>query len=162
MRIKLRSLTRAAILAAVYATLTIILAPISYGPFFQLRVAEALTILPFLTPVAIPALFLGCIIANVFGGLGVYDIVFGSLATLLSAFLTWKMPKSRPWLAPLPPVIVNAVVVGLYLSALIKVPAWITIGWVGLGELCACYGIGLPLLYAIRSSKRFSHIVQGR
>lgn len=136
-------LTQAAIIAAVYVVLTMIFAPISYGQV-QVRISEALTILPYFTPAAIPGLFIGCIIANIYGGAGLIDIVFGSLATLLAAFLSYKMPKK--YLVPLPPVIINAVVIGFVLHFAINIPLLITMAWVGLGQLIACYGIGYPLM----------------
>ena len=95
-------LTHAAIIAAVYVVLTIIFAPISYGQV-QVRISEALTVLPYFTPAAIPGLFIGCIIANIYGGAGIIDIIFGSLATLFAAFLSYKMPKK--YLVPLPPIL---------------------------------------------------------
>ena len=82
-----RFIVEAAILAAIYAVITIILAPISYGQI-QVRISEALTILPYFTPAAIPGLFVGCIVSNIFGGGGLIDIVFGSLATLIAAILS--------------------------------------------------------------------------
>jgi len=139
---KTRFLTEAAVIAALYATLTLIFMPISYGQI-QVRISEILTILPFFTPAAIPGLFIGCIVANFFGGLGMVDIVFGSIATLIAAYLTYKMPKK---LAPLPPVIVNAVIVGFELYYISGVPLIATILWVGLGEAIACYGLGYPIL----------------
>lgn len=147
---KTKFLVQGAIIAALYATLTIALAPISYGQI-QVRIAEALTILPLFTPAAIPGLFVGVIIANSYGGLGMVDIVFGSLATLSAAYLTSKMPKK--WLAPLPPVLVNAVVVGFILNHVLGLPLLITMLWVGAGQLLACYGIGYPLLLALEKHK---------
>ncbi|MBN4069838.1 MAG: transporter [Alkaliphilus sp.] len=147
---KTRFLVQGAIIAALYATLTIALAPISYGQI-QVRIAEALTILPLFTPAAIPGLFVGVIIANSFGGLGMVDIVFGSLATLSAAYLTHKMPKK--WLAPLPPVLINAVVVAFILNHVLGLPLFITMIWVGSGQLIACYGIGYPLLLALEKHK---------
>ena len=85
-------LMQASLIAAIYAAITIALAPISYGQI-QVRVAEALTILPAFTPAAIPGLFVGCIVANLYGGGGIIDVVFGSLATLMAAYLSYKMPK---------------------------------------------------------------------
>ena len=73
-----KSMTRIALFAAVYAALTIALAPISYGPV-QFRVSEAMTVLPALFPEAAPGLFIGCFIANLFGGNGALDVIFGSL-----------------------------------------------------------------------------------
>ncbi|MCJ7578208.1 MAG: QueT transporter family protein, partial [candidate division Zixibacteria bacterium] len=108
-------ISQVGIIASLYAVITIALAPISYGPI-QVRISEALTILPYLTPAAIPGLFIGCVVANVYGGLGIYDIVGGSLCTLLAAFLTFLSSRTKkPLFAPLPPVLVNAFGVSLYL-----------------------------------------------
>ena len=101
-----------AVLAALYAGLTVLLAPISYGAF-QCRVSEALTLLPFFAPYTMWGLFIGCFLANLYTG-SVLDIVFGSLATLLAAFLTSKCKNK--WLAALPPVLVNAVVIGAVIA----------------------------------------------
>lgn len=140
---KARYITEVAVIAALYATLTIIFLPISYGQI-QVRISEVLTILPFLTPAAIPGLFIGCVVANFFGGIGIIDIVFGSLATLIAAFLTYKMPRRA--LAPLPPVIVNALIIGFELNFISGAPLIATILWVGLGEALACYVLGYPVL----------------
>jgi uncharacterized membrane protein len=147
-----RDLTLAAVLAAVYAALTITLPVPQYGAV-QIRFAEALTVLPFLFPAATPGLFVGCIIANLFSPF-VLDVVFGSMATLLACLWTSRM-TSR-WLAPLPPVLCNGAIIGAML-------AWYEVGFgpgfwgifamnaltVGLGELVACYGLGLPILIAL-------------
>lgn len=139
-------LTRGAIIAAVYAALTILLAPISYGPV-QVRVSEALTVLPFFEPAAIPGLFLGCIIANIYGGNGLWDIIGGSLLTLAAAYLTWKIRK--PALALLPPVILNGFGVAYILMVVLRVPYWLTVGYVSLGESVAVYLLGYPFLIYI-------------
>ena len=107
---KLRQVAHGAVIAAVYAALTLVLAPISMGAV-QCRVAEALTSLPMLTPVAVPGLFVGCLLANIFIGGSIYDIVFGSLTTLLAAVLTRRFRKNR-WVAMLFPVLLNGVGVG--------------------------------------------------
>ncbi len=114
-----RFLARSALIAALYALLVLAFAPMSFGPV-QFRVAEAMTLLPWLFPEAIPGLFVGCLVSNLFGGLGIVDMVFGSLATLLAAWLTRRMPNLL-W-AAVPPVLVNALVVGTYLSVLLDVP----------------------------------------
>jgi len=146
-------IAQAGTIAALYAAITILLAPISYGPV-QVRVSEALTVLPYLTPSAIPGLFLGCLFANIYGGLGIYDIVGGSLLTLLAAFFTYLLSKKRkPILAPLPPVLINAFGVSLYLHFLFKLPYWLTVAYVGAGEIVACYLLGYPLLKIILSQK---------
>ncbi|WP_371380245.1 QueT transporter family protein [Sporomusa aerivorans] len=136
-------ITEAAVIAAMYAILTILLVPLSSGQL-QVRVAEALTILPYFTPAAIPGLFAGCLIANIFTGEGIFDILLGPLVTLLAAFLTAKMPSK--YLAPLPPVILNAVYVGLLLYYTAELPMVLTMVLVAVGETVACYVIGYPLL----------------
>lgn len=146
----IKFIAQAAIIGALYAALTIILAPISYGQI-QVRVSEALTVLPALVPAAIPGLFVGCIVANIYGGNGPVDIIFGSLATLLAAFLSYKMPKR--YLVPLPPIIVNGIVIGFVLNYLYQLPLLITMGWVTLGETIACYGLGYPLLLQLEKHK---------
>jgi len=148
--IKTRYITEVAVIAALYAILTILFAPISYGQI-QVRISEILTVLPFFTPAAIPGLFIGCIVANFYGGIGIIDIVFGSLATLIAAFLTCKMPKKV--LAPLPPVVINALVVGFELNIISGAPLVATILWVGLGEALACYALGYPVLLQLEKYK---------
>lgn len=145
-----RFLVQAALIAAIYAVLTVAFAPWSYREI-QVRVAEALTILPAFTPAAIPGLFVGCILANIYGGNGVIDIVFGSLATLLAAFLSYKMPKR--WMIPIPPIVVNGIVVGFILNYLYQMPLAAAMGWVALGQLVACYGLGYPLIMALEKYK---------
>jgi uncharacterized membrane protein len=145
-----RFIIQAAILGAIYAVITILLAPISYGQI-QVRIAEALTILPYFTPAAIPGLFVGCIVANIFGGGGPIDIIFGSLASLAAAILSWKMPK--PWLVPLPPVVINGLVIGWVLFKVYGLPFWISVGTVTAGQVIACYGLGYPLLLVLQKNK---------
>lgn len=140
---KTKSLVLAGVVAALYAALTVVLQPISYGPM-QVRISEALTILPYFNPVFIPAVYIGAMLANIFGGFGAIDIFLGSALTLLAAYLTYKMPNK--YLAPLPPVIVNAFGVSAYVAPLANVPYWPTVIWIGIGELIACYALGLPLL----------------
>ncbi len=146
-------LVQAALIAAIYAALTYFLAPISYGPL-QFRISEALTVLPALFPAAVPGLFVGCLISNLIGGLGMYDIIFGSLATLIAAYLTSKLRKA--WIVPAPAVIVNALVIGIMLSYMYKLPYIATIASVGFGELVVCYVLGIPLyMYFLKNKSRF-------
>lgn len=152
MKIDLRFALRAGVVAALYAALTLLLAPISYGPL-QLRVAEALTLLPILTPAAIPGLFVGCLAANLLGGATALDVAFGSLATLAAAILTRRF-RERPLVAALPPVAVNAFVVGAVLAYAYNLPFWLTALQVGAGQLGACYLLGLPLYYTLRRLPR--------
>jgi len=137
---------QAALIAAVYATLTIILGSISYGPV-QFRIAEALTVLPALTPAGIPGLFVGCLVANILGPYGAIDMILGGGATLIAAILSYMLRK-YPILVPLPPVIVNAIVIGMMLKYVYAVPMSLLacMATVGLGQLVTCYGLGYPLL----------------
>jgi len=151
----IKAITKISLIAAIYAALTIGLAPLSYN-FVQLRVSEALTILPFIMPQSILGLFIGCAIANIYSGLGIYDIVFGSLATLVAGYLTRKMPSK--WLAPLPPVIINALVIGFMWSYFGDMPFYLTAGYVALGQIGACYLLGLPLLHLLEKSELFKKI----
>jgi len=144
---------QAALIAAVYTVLTVIIAPYSYG-IFQFRVSEVLTVLPAVIPSAIPGLFVGCLVSNLIGGFGIVDIIFGSLATLISAFLS-RVLRKYPYMVPLPPVVINAVIVGGYLHFLYfsDLPLLSCMGWVALGEILACYVLGYPLLLLLK--KRF-------
>ncbi len=267
----LREIAYAGIIAAVYAVLALVFLPISFG-VYQIRIAEALTILPFVTRASIPGLFIGCMLANVFGGLGWHDIVLGSLITLAAAFVTRgvhylsrnlfycfiaAVPAALLWIsgaillnksgiswpvagllvisvigevsaarlmfrsshrrslvvilrvvslivlavavflsalremclvlllggaslvagwlitwmlaviwfrgenpnvliAPLPPVLFNAFGVSLYLAPLIGVNYWFSVQMVGIGQLIACYLLGLPLLRVLQNRKVFS------
>lgn len=144
-----RYIVEGAIIGAIYAAITILLAPIGYGQI-QVRVAEALTVLPYFTPAAIPGLFIGCIVANIYGG-GLLDIIFGSLASLVAAILSRKAPKR--WLVPLPPVIINGLVIGWVLFMVQGLPYWLTVGTVTLGQIVACYGLGYPLLLLLERNR---------
>lgn len=137
---------QAALIAAVYATLTMVLGSIGYGPI-QFRIAEALTVLPALTPAGIPGLFVGCMIANILGPYGMLDMILGGGATLIAAILSYMLRK-RPILVPLPPVVINAVVIGAMLYYAYGVPMSLLacMGTVGLGQMVTCYGLGYPLL----------------
>lgn len=150
--------SRIAVIAAVYVALTVLLVPISFYAF-QVRIAEALTVLPFLFPEAIWGLFIGCFIANFFGGLGLVDVIVGSLLTLFAAFLTHLSARTgKPYLAPLPPLVINAFGVSAYLVLLLEPPSLpfdlppylLFVISIFIGEAIATYGLGLPLLYFLK------------
>lgn len=145
---------QAAVIAAVYATLTIILMPFSYG-VMQVRVSEALTILPYFTPAAIPGLFVGCLVANLISPYGMIDMVLGSGATLIAAVCSYFL-RNKPFLVPLPPVIANGVIIGamLYYAYAVPMPLIACMLWVAAGELIACYVIGYPLLRLLKKYKK--------
>ena len=144
-----------AAIGAFYAALTLALAPIGFGPV-QFRVSEALTVLPFIFPAATPGLFVGCLISNIIGSGNILDIVFGPLATLAAGLLTAKC-RSK-FLAPLPPVVINAVVIGLvlgYTSApeSFLLPSLVIGGQIFVSQTVACYGLGLPLVHFLEKRK---------
>ena len=150
-------LPRAAISAAIYPLLTVIFQPISFGAI-QFRISEALTLLPVLFPEAIPGLFVGCLMANLFGGGVWYDVMLGSVATLLAALCARKF-RSRPLLSAAMPVVFNGLLVGpvVYLAYIRPAGAPISwtlmyssIGTVALGEAVVCYVLGLLLLKVLR------------
>lgn len=143
-----RDLAQGAIIAAVYALLTIFLAPISSG-LVQCRVSEAMSVLPYFTFSAVPGLFIGCAIANLLTGATIYDVIFGSLATLLAAYITyWMRNRVSKYLAPLPSVVVNALVVGWLLTSIygFEVSYWVAAGYVAIGQAIACFALGIPLM----------------
>lgn len=142
-KISTHFIARAAVIAAVYTALTLVLQSISFGPV-QFRVAEALTVLPFADPAAIPGVALGCLFANLGSPLGLVDILGGSAITLISACLTYKAPNR--YVALLPPIILNAIGVPIYLAPAVGLPYWLVALQVGLGQLVVIGVLGLPVL----------------
>ncbi|GHU69696.1 hypothetical protein AGMMS49992_00810 [Clostridia bacterium] len=143
-----RQLTTAGLVAAVYAAVTMLLAPISYGPI-QLRVSEAMTLLPILLPESVPGLFIGCLIANLMSQYGLPDVIFGSLATLIAAILTYRLRKNT-WLAALPPVLVNAFVIGWLIWWQAREPFLVSSLTVGGGEALSVYILGFALIAGLK------------
>ena len=164
---ELRFLAECAVIAALYAAATYFSAGmgLAYGPI-QFRLSEALCILPVFTPAAIPGLTIGCIIGNLSSPMGIWDIAFGSIATLLAALCARALRKvtfkKLPVLSSLMPVIFNAIIVGIELTILFptdntKLVAFlIAAGEVDLGELVVCVALGLPLFSAVKRTKLFS------
>lgn len=146
-------MTQAAIIAAIYVVLTIIFEPISFGEI-QVRIAEALTILPYFTPAAIPGLFIGCFIGNIFGG-ALADMIFGSLATLIGACFTYLFRKQNKFLAPLPPIVANTVIIPfvLYYAYGINLPIPFMMLTVGIGEVISSGVLGMILLLTLQKSQ---------
>ena len=145
--LKTRSLCLAAVIAALYAALTLGFQAISYGAV-QFRVSEAMTLLPALFPEAIPGLAVGCLISNLFNPMGatIYDIVFGTLATLIAAVLTHRI-RGNVFLKAIPPVICNAMIVGMVLTYAYGIDVlWMNMLTVGFGEAVVCYVLGVPLV----------------
>lgn len=148
-------MTHAAMIAAIYVVLTYIFAPFSFGDI-QVRIAEALTILPVFTPAAIPGLFVGCLIGNILGGAILPDIIFGSIATLIGAIFTYLLRKKSQFLCILPPIISNTVIVPLILKFAygLNLPIAFLMMTIGLGEIISCGVLGLILYYALRKYRK--------
>ena len=141
-------IAQAATIAAIYVVLTLVFAPFAYGEV-QVRLSEALTILPVFTPAAVPGLFVGCLLSNILGGCIVPDIIFGSLATLTGAVFTYLLRNQSRFLAPLPPILANALIVPFVLRFGYQVPLPIPFMMltVGIGEVISCGVLGM-ILYA--------------
>ena len=146
-------ITRAAIIAALYVVLTLVFAPISFSEV-QVRISEALTILPFFTPAAIPGLFIGCLIANILGGSVLVDVIFGSLATLIGAVFSYLLRKNK-FLVPIPPIASNTLIVPFVLRYGYGVESAIPfmMATVGFGEIISCGVLGMILLFALERYK---------
>lgn len=171
MKINTRNLITAAVVGALYAVLTMVLAPISYGAL-QFRVSEVLCILPFFMPSTAWGLFVGCIVANLMSTAGVLDVVFGSLATLITCLCIARCGKmgntlKARLLACFMPVIWNGLIVGATLTIalaglnpLTHFGAFLVFaGEVALGELGVMYLIGLPLMTYLPRQRFFSEFV---
>lgn len=151
---KLQLTVQGALIAALYVTLTLAFAPFSFSEI-QVRISEALTILPVFSPAAVPGLFIGCLLANTLGGAALPDIIFGSIATLLGAIGTRALKEAHPFLAPVPPIIANTLIVPFVLRYAYGIPAPIPFMMltVGIGEVISCGVLGLVLYYALRTRR---------
>ena len=165
-KLSTRDLTLAAMVAALYAVMGYFgnIFGLTFGPI-QFRFAEALTVLPFLFPATVPGLFVGCVIVNLLSPYGPLDIVVGSAATLIAA--VWTSKLNNKWLAPLPPVLCNTVLVGFTIgwaeangfTAALPM-AWLVNGLsVGVGELGVCYLLGMLLLELLPRIGYFRSII---
>lgn len=150
-------ITQAAIIAALYVVLTMLANALGLANYaIQLRFSEALTILPFFIPAAIPGLFLGCLISNLLTGAIVWDVIFGSLATLLGAVGTYLLRKNK-WLAPLPPIVANTIIVPFVLYYAYQIPGSVPFFMltVGLGEVLSCGVLGMLLLFVLQKYRKY-------
>lgn len=141
---KVLRITQAAMIAAIYVVLTVFISAFNLASgAIQVRISEALTILPVFTPAAIPGLFLGCLISNLVTGCMPLDVVFGSLATLIGACGTYALRKHK-WLAPLPPIVANTIIVPFVLRYVYLAEETIPFFMltVGIGEVISCYLLG--------------------
>ena len=150
---KVQFITQGAVIAAIYVVLVLIFDTFSFGPI-QFRIAEMLTIIPYFTPAAIPGLFVGCLIANIIGGGLIWDIVFGSIATLIGAIGSYLVRKNK-WLVPLPPIIANMVIVPFVLKYTYGYDGLLVyfMFTVGLSEIIVCGIIGMALLTVMAKNR---------
>ena len=161
-----RHLAAAGLIAAAYVTLCAAFPALSYGPI-QVRFSEVFTLLPVFSPVAIWGVGIGCMLANIYGLavgtniIGVWDILFGTAATVIAAVLTYRWRDIRfrglPVLSALAPVLLNALIIGAELTAVMS-PTFdlrvylFNFGSTGLGEFIACFVIGLPVVRYLERS----------
>ena len=148
-------ITQAALIAALYVALNLVTS--SFGlanGVIQLRLSEALTILPYFTPAAIPGLFIGCILANLIGNCALWDIIFGSIATLIGAIFTHLFRKHK-FLAPIPPIVANTAIIPFVIAYVYgseySIP--FTMLTVGISEILSCGVLGMLLLAALNKHK---------
>lgn len=154
---------QSSLIAALYAAVTYFIAPLSFGAQ-QFRISEALTVLPVLTPAAIPGLTIGCLIANINSPFGIADVICGTLATFLAAVCTRLSRKIRfknvPFLSLLFPVLFNGIIIGLEISIFLpegfSFMSFLTMGAsVAFGEAVVCYLAGIPLFLSLEKTKIF-------
>ena len=145
-------ITQAGVIAALYVVLTLLANALGLANYaIQVRFSEALTILPFFTPAAIPGLTIGCLLSNILTGCAPLDIFFGTLATLIGALGTYALRRFE-WLAPLPPILANTIIVPWVLRFAYDIPDAIPylMATVGAGELISCGLIGMLLLRSLK------------
>ena len=171
---KVLFLVQAAMIAAIYVVLTYFISAFNLASgAIQVRISEVLVILPYFTPAAIPGLFLGCLLSNLLTGGMIWDVIFGSLATLLGAVGTWLLCHSsasaspqnkssgsasvKKWLAPLPPIISNTLIIPFVLYYAYQFPGSIPYFMltVGLGEVISCGILGLLLLNVLNKYRKY-------
>lgn len=158
MKKKTQFLVHAALIAALYVVLTWLSNSMGLANHaIQVRFSEALTILPYFTPAAIPGLFIGCLISNTLTGCMLLDIIFGSLATLLGALGTHALRKFTKWLAPLAPILANTLIVPFVLAFVYRfegsVPYFMLT--VGIGEILSCGVLGMILLNVLEKYRKY-------
>ncbi|GHU63880.1 hypothetical protein FACS189418_8010 [Clostridia bacterium] len=148
-----KQLTQSALIAALYIALTLVFKPISFG-VVQVRIAEALCILPYFTFAAVPGLFVGCLLANFLGGAAIWDVIFGSLATLLAAVLSYRFKKLK-YAVCIFPILINTLVIPWVLRFVYQETLTILVlaGSIFIGELIAVGVLGSILLFALDKQK---------
>ncbi|MBR4306231.1 MAG: QueT transporter family protein [Ruminiclostridium sp.] len=147
-------ITQAAMIAAIYVLLTYLVNATGLASgVIQIRLSEALCVLPAFTPAAIPGLFIGCLISNLICGAVVWDVIFGSIATLLGAVFTYMLKKKSKWLLPLPPIVANTVIIPFVLTYAYGVPDAILFSAITVfaGEFISCGVLGMLLYHSLNN-----------
>lgn len=155
---KVTFLTQAAIIAALYVVLTFFANALGLANYsIQVRFSEALTILPLFTPAAIPGLYVGCLLSNILTGCIAWDILLGPIATLSGALGTYFLRKKSTWLAPLPPILANTIIVPFLLAYAYQfegsIPYFMLT--VGIGEIISCGILGMLLYSALKKHTKY-------
>ena len=158
MKLKTEKIVIISLVSALYATLTLALSAISFGPI-QFRVSEVMTLLPLLGKEYIIALTIGCLLANIIGPYGIPDIIFGTLATLISAYLVYltrktmknKQNKAYILIASFWPTIINAIIIGIMLNKFFGLPLVLSMLQVGFGQFVVITILGVPLFKFLES-----------
>ncbi|HHT89207.1 MAG TPA: QueT transporter family protein [Clostridiales bacterium] len=148
--------TQAAIIAAIYVVLVFVFQYSSFGPI-QFRIAEALTVLPYFTPAAIPGVTIGCLLSNLLFRADILDVVFGTAATLIAAYLSYQLRENK-FLVPVPPILVNAIIIPWVLKhAYFEAdPIPLMMLTVGVGQLVSAGILGMILLFSL---EKVRHII---
>ena len=142
---RVKYITQAAMIAAIYVVLTLFISAFNLASgAIQIRISEALTVLPAFTPAAIPGLFIGCFISNLISGGLILDVIFGSLATLIGACGTYLLRKWK-WTVPIPPILSNVLIVPFVLAYVYNLPGGVPyfMVTVGIGQIISCGVLGM-------------------
>lgn len=153
-------ITYAALIAALYTALTLVASLFGLSSAaIQLRLSEALTVLPYFTPAAIPGLTVGCLVSNLITGCIPVDVIFGTVATFIGAVCTWLLRKHSPYVAPIPPLLANTLIVPFVLKygygAEGGIPFFMLT--VGIGEVLSCGVLGIILYTALKGKQIFKN-----
>ncbi len=154
---KILFMTQAALIAAIYVVLTMMVAQVNLASgAIQFRISEALCVLPYFTPAAVPGVIIGCFLSNILIGSALPDIIFGTLATAIGAYFSYKLRNNR-FLVTIPPVVANALIIPFVLTYAYKIPGGIPFQMltVGAGEVIACVVLGSILITALIPVRRY-------
>ena len=152
---RVKYITQAAMIAAIYVVLTMFISAFNLASgAIQIRISEALTVLPAFTPAAIPGLFIGCFISNLLSGGMLLDVIFGSLATLIGACGSYLLRKWK-WAVPVPPILSNVLIVPFVLAYVYHLPGGVPyfMATVGIGQIISCGVLGM-IVYGVIAKHR--------